>query len=198
MRPEIHWLLHFCFENELLNAAQVSGLVATLDPATDAQACSERLASCGWIDDPEFLDSAVEAAQTNAQQGFELPALPGVATAPPAASPPEALEEWLNADELEALDDGQLCAAMEQLFIRCQQFGASDLHLPSGPLFDQTFQSEQLLKITKLSNLSNFVHIHTSHGQPLLFSSRVGDLGKISIYIKNKDQILADGTDIHC
>jgi proliferating cell nuclear antigen len=81
---------------------------------------------------------------------------------------------------------------------RTIEVGDIDDETPSGPLFDQTFQSEQLLKITKLSNLSNFVHIHTSHGQPLLFSSRVGDLGKISIYIKNKDQILADGTDIHC
>ena len=74
--------------------------------------------------------------------------------------------------------------------------GALDEEEPSaGQLFDQTFQSEQLLKITKLANLSNFVHIHTAAGLPLLFSSRVGDLGKISIFIKNKNQILADGAE---
>jgi len=79
---------------------------------------------------------------------------------------------------------------------RTIEVGALDEEEPSaGQLFDQTFQSEQLLKITKLANLSNFVHIHTAAGLPLLFSSRVGDLGKISIFIKNKNQILADGAE---
>ena len=53
--------------------------------------------------------------------------------------------------------------------------------------YSQDFLTEQLCRITKLSGLSNNMQIYP--GKPLLFRSNVGSLGKISIYIKSKEQI---------
>lgn len=53
--------------------------------------------------------------------------------------------------------------------------------------FAQDFLTEQLCRITKLSGLSPNMQIFI--GKPLLFRSNVGSLGKISIYIKSKEQI---------
>ena len=75
MRPEIHWLLHFCLENQLLTEGQVLGMVANLAPSTDVHACAKLLANSGWIADTAFLDSAIEASIKNTQDGFELPVL---------------------------------------------------------------------------------------------------------------------------
>jgi proliferating cell nuclear antigen PCNA len=53
--------------------------------------------------------------------------------------------------------------------------------------YSQDFLTEQLCRITKLSGLSSTMQIYT--GKPLLFRSNIGNLGKISIYIKSKEQI---------
>jgi DNA polymerase III sliding clamp (beta) subunit (PCNA family) len=53
--------------------------------------------------------------------------------------------------------------------------------------YSQEFITEQLCRITKLSGLGSNMQIYT--GKPLLFVSNVGNLGKISIYIKSKEQI---------
>jgi proliferating cell nuclear antigen PCNA len=53
--------------------------------------------------------------------------------------------------------------------------------------YEQEFVTDQLCRITKLSGLSTNMQIFP--GKPLLFSSSVGSLGKICIYIKSKEQI---------
>ena len=53
--------------------------------------------------------------------------------------------------------------------------------------FSQEFNTEQLCRITKLSGLSGNIQIYP--GKPIRFSSNIGSLGKISIYIKSKDQL---------
>ena len=58
--------------------------------------------------------------------------------------------------------------------------------------FDQVFYSEQLLRITKICNLASVIHISAQQNLPLLFKTRVGDLGKIQIFIKNEKQAVAD------
>ena len=55
--------------------------------------------------------------------------------------------------------------------------------------YKEEFNTEQLTRITKLAGLSTNIHIYPKTGLPLLFRSNVGDLGKISIYIKDKNQI---------
>jgi proliferating cell nuclear antigen PCNA len=53
--------------------------------------------------------------------------------------------------------------------------------------YNQDFNNENLLRITKLSGLSNNIQIYT--GTPILLKSNIGSVGKISIYIKSKEQI---------
>jgi hypothetical protein len=53
--------------------------------------------------------------------------------------------------------------------------------------FCQDYVTEQLCRINKLSGLSTTIQIYT--GKPLLFESNIGTIGKISIYIKSKEQI---------
>jgi proliferating cell nuclear antigen PCNA len=72
---------------------------------------------------------------------------------------------------------------------RSVQFGEKDDSLEENAKesFCQDFITEQLCRITKLSGFSNDIQIFT--GKPLLFSSNVGSLGTISIFIKSKEQI---------
>jgi proliferating cell nuclear antigen len=62
--------------------------------------------------------------------------------------------------------------------------------------YSQIFDTEQLTRISKVAGLSNNnsnnMQIYQSDGLPLLFRSPVGSLGKISIYVKSKDQIEED------
>ena len=53
--------------------------------------------------------------------------------------------------------------------------------------YNQDFDTEQLSRITKMAGLSTNMQIYPREGKPLLFKSGVGNLGKISIYIKSKD-----------
>jgi len=50
------------------------------------------------------------------------------------------------------------------------------------------FDTEQLSRITKMAGLASNMQIYPKRKKPLLFKSSVGSLGKISIYIKSKDQ----------
>lgn len=128
MRPEIHWLLHFCLENQLLTEGQVLGMVANLAPSTDVHACAKLLASSGWIADTAFLDSAIEAAIKNTQDGFELPVVPGLSSAGSQSN----IEGFPDFSTFNQLNEDELGAAIRTLFTQCQKIGASDLHLTGG------------------------------------------------------------------
>jgi len=74
---------------------------------------------------------------------------------------------------------------------RTVEFGENDdideISTNDSPEFSQEFNTEQLCRITKLSGLSGNIQVYP--GKPIRFSSNIGNLGKISIYIKSKDQI---------
>ena len=73
---------------------------------------------------------------------------------------------------------------------RTVQFGEEEIDEESTEVateYCQDFLTEQLCRITKLSGLSSNMQIFP--GKPLLFRSNVGSLGRISIYIKSKEQI---------
>lgn len=53
----------------------------------------------------------------------------------------------------------------------------------------QEFDTEQLHRISKISGLSTMIQLYQKNGLPLLFSSNIGNLGKIYIYTKDKKQI---------
>jgi DNA polymerase III sliding clamp (beta) subunit (PCNA family) len=52
--------------------------------------------------------------------------------------------------------------------------------------YDELFETDQLTRITKLAGLAAAMQIYPKTGDPLMFRSHVGSLGKISIYIKSK------------
>lgn len=52
----------------------------------------------------------------------------------------------------------------------------------------QEFETEQLTRVSKIAGLSTQMQIYQYDGLPLLFKSNVGNLGKISIYVKDKTQ----------
>lgn len=54
--------------------------------------------------------------------------------------------------------------------------------------YSEDFDTEQLTKITKLAGLGTNIQIYPSTGNPLLFKTNVGNLGKISVFIKSKSQ----------
>jgi twitching motility protein PilT len=127
MRPEIHWLLHFCSENDLLSAEQISGMASNLDPSTDVRAVAKLLTNAGWITDTDFLDEAVDAALNNTEQGFELPELLGRTT-----DDETSYGDFPVFSTLGELNDTELLEAMKDIFKQCQEIGASDLHITGG------------------------------------------------------------------
>jgi len=128
MRPEIHWLLHFCLENQLLTEDQIHGMVSNLAPSTDVRAVAKLLTNSSWVTDTTFLESAVEASIKNTQDGFQLPAIPGVSRENTQSN----VEGFPDFSTFNQLSDDELRAAIRSLFTQCQKIGASDLHLTGG------------------------------------------------------------------
>ena len=64
-----------------------------------------------------------------------------------------------------------------------------DLYEENIDEFNQNFDTEQLSRVIKLSGLSSTMQVFPKDGLPLLFKSNVGNLGKLSVYIKSKNQI---------
>jgi len=52
--------------------------------------------------------------------------------------------------------------------------------------YEEDFDTEQLTRITKLSGLSQNMQIYPKKNVPLKFTTTVGSLGKMSIYLKSK------------
>lgn len=48
-----------------------------------------------------------------------------------------------------------------------------------------TFESEQLVKISKIASLFHILYIYLEKDMPLLIKTQIGTIGNISIYIKN-------------
>ena len=128
MRPEIHWLLHFCLDNELLTEGQVIGMAANLAPNSDVHAIAKLLTNTGWVTDTAFLESAVEASINNTRDGFELPELPGVAVVDTRSQ----IEGFPDFSTYNELSDDEVRASIRNLIIHCQAMGASDLHITGG------------------------------------------------------------------
>jgi proliferating cell nuclear antigen len=66
---------------------------------------------------------------------------------------------------------------------------SDDDDTPVGVAYVQEFETEQLRRITKIAGLGTKMKVYAKDGLPLLFQSNIGELGKISLYIKSKEQI---------
>ena len=75
---------------------------------------------------------------------------------------------------------------------RSVQFGElddseNDSDEENNETYSETFMTESLSRILKISGLSSTIQIFP--GKPILFKTNVGLLGKLSVYIKSKDQL---------
>ena len=60
--------------------------------------------------------------------------------------------------------------------------------------YSQTFNTENLCRITKLSGLSTNIQVYP--GSPFLFKSKIGNLGVISIYIKSIEELEVESHNV--
>jgi hypothetical protein len=50
----------------------------------------------------------------------------------------------------------------------------------------QEFETEQLLRVTKIAGLNTQIQIYQNSDLPILFKSNIGSIGKICVYVKDK------------
>jgi proliferating cell nuclear antigen PCNA len=55
--------------------------------------------------------------------------------------------------------------------------------------FIQEFDTEQLYRVSKISGLSTLIQVYQKEGLPLYLNTNIGNLGNISIFVKDKKQI---------
>jgi len=61
-----------------------------------------------------------------------------------------------------------------------------------GPKYSDTFYTDQLCRIIKISGLSSNIQVYLKPDNPMLFKTNIGNLGKLSIFIKSKSQLDTD------
>lgn len=71
-------------------------------------------------------------------------------------------------------------------------FGFNDNSNATECCFD--FDTEKFTRTSKIAGLGSNIQIYTENGLPLLFKSSVGSLGKISLYMKSREQINMENT----
>jgi len=76
----------------------------------------------------------------------------------------------------------------EGIYSREVKFGIEDEYEDNEVIFKDTYYTEQLHKIIKISGLSNKLYINTQEKLPLLFKTNVGTLGQIKLFIKNNNK----------
>jgi len=65
----------------------------------------------------------------------------------------------------------------------------SDDGVGDEPEYNEEFDTEQLTRITKIAGLSNTMQIYPKSDKALLIRSDIGNIGRISIYIKSKSLV---------
>lgn len=91
----------------------------------------------------------------------------------------------------------QFVADADSIMTRTVDLGDKSTQLDPNavPIFEGTFPADQLQRITKIAGLNNSqsnatMQIFPGYGKlPILFRSNVGNLGRVSIYIKSKEFI---------
>ncbi len=84
----------------------------------------------------------------------------------------------------------------ESVYSREVLFGEYDADVSSMEI-KQVFDTEMLTRISKIAGLNSTMQIFQSEKLPLLITSAVGNLGKISIYLKSRDQIESDELQVN-
>lgn len=74
------------------------------------------------------------------------------------------------------------------LIDRSSEFGET-IGLDDGDdevIYSEKFETEQILKISKISGLSKTIQVYFANGQPIKFKSDVGNSGTISVYVNSQ------------
>ncbi len=139
MKPEVHWLLHFCLNQNLLSHNQVNGILSSLPETTDVYECSKLLISSGWVKDAEFLERSISAAVENVQKGFPPPDVAGTKNQTTTEqqthsdrNPSSDTGKSIDLMEFNDLNDEDLLEVVTDLFAQCKSNSASDLHITGG------------------------------------------------------------------
>ena len=116
-------------------------MLSNLPDTTDVYECSKLLISSGWVNDSEFLESAIHAALENVEKGFAPPVIGKASnqttmerTAEEADSSPQdsGTTKSFDLTHFNDLDDEDLFEVATDLFARCRNLGASDMHITGG------------------------------------------------------------------
>ena len=88
----------------------------------------------------------------------------------------------------------QFLCNKSNIILRDIEFG--DKNDNSKFTYSQDFDQKILLRLLKITGLSTSLEIFTKENLPLLITSPVGTLGKISIFVKSKQQIAEDSSSV--
>jgi proliferating cell nuclear antigen len=61
-------------------------------------------------------------------------------------------------------------------------------------LYDETFETEHISRILKVAGLANNINLIYKQDAPFHISSRIGNVGEISLFMKSKNQIETEGS----
>ena len=116
-------------------------MLSNLPETTNVYECSKMLVSSGWVKDSEFLESAINAALENVEKGFAPPSISEAnsqtnverkAEKADSPAPDSGTAKSFDLTHFNDLDDESLFEAVTDLFARCKNLGASDLHITGG------------------------------------------------------------------
>jgi twitching motility protein PilT len=147
MQNEILWLVRLCLDQNLVTPAQAAAVRTALGDSADLMDFAQKFIDDGHIADAQ-LDTLEKIAGLALAKGKAGPPAdnPFSATTPPIprstgttappfmaggdSSPPRL--PALPFEQLAAMDDASVAAAMRTLLLGCARYGASDLHLSAG------------------------------------------------------------------
>jgi len=84
----------------------------------------------------------------------------------------------------------KFCCKTDGILERIVEFGEIDVYDKDEEIFNsykETFFTDQLGKIAKISGLGSQLKLYT--GKPIMFKTNVGNLGELSIYMKSIDEL---------
>lgn len=79
-------------------------------------------------------------------------------------------------------------ADMSGIYARDIYFGEMKDDEEEVVSYEQRFDTDQLLRISKVSGLNPNIQVYTYPELPILFKTNVGTLGRLSVYIKSREQ----------
>ena len=103
-------------------------MLSNLPETTTIHECAKLLISSGWVKDTGFLESAINAALENVERGLEPPLLEKASQ----QNEPTSTNDFQDFSSFNDLNDQELLQAISDLFAKCKELGASDVHITGG------------------------------------------------------------------